>query len=172
MPGPPETAPGVSTFDLTPATEPAGPYRPGQGDLNGLGLIDDADFPPDWQTMPTAAFLVTMGWLALALGKVVPSATVSVTFGGGAPIVNQQATLTNNKVTFTIGRTAGGAGAGDVTFTWPASTFPTPAARPKASVNGIVPGMIAADWVPNGVRIVTLNAAGAATDLPFTVDLP
>jgi hypothetical protein len=156
----PNNAPNASTFDL------ATPRRPTTNDFNGAAKIDDAQYPPDAQTMPSAFEYNTLCLLVVALGKALPVAVVSVTGGNpptlagfaapGSAVVSGSFTLTRNAV-------------GDVSITWPANTFPTPAVAPSVSTN-------AGTWcdadvvaITNGVRVRTYNGTGAATDLSFTV---
>ena len=65
-------------------------------------------------------------------------------------------------------RTTGGASSGDYTITWPANMIP-PVLFAEATIAGLSPGMAAATPLTNGVRVVTVNASGAAADMPFTV---
>lgn len=154
-------SPGTSTFDVVP------PYRASPTDFNGCAKQDDAENPPDAATMPSAAEYNTLCNQAVALGKVVSAAILSLqvvatvysvlafSAAGNAPVLG----------TFTVTKN----GVGDVSITWPANTFPPAVCGPEASLNHTVPGMITAYAITNGVRVVMYNATGAAADMPFTV---
>lgn len=164
-------SPNASTWDLVP------PRRPGVDDFNGCAKMDDAEFPPDPETMPSAAEWNTKGLLLVALGKVVPNARISVHFANGAPTL-ASFTAAPNAVTVTtlsVARTAGGSLAGDVSITWPAGTFPEPLTQPSemgVNVDGPPAAWaISATNIPNGIRVLT-TVAVTATDLPFTVGVP
>ncbi len=153
-------APNASTFDLTP------PTRPGTQTFNGLAKEDDSEDPPNPQTMPNAAEWNTMGWLLLALGRVMPVAIVSVT--GATATVSAFGAAPKNVVTgsFSMAHPATGV----IEMTWAANTFPPAIAQPTASLNS-GPGMIWIEPMTNGVRIHTYDAAGAAADLNFTATI-
>lgn len=153
-------APNASTFDLTP------PTRPGTNDFNGIAKIDDANDPPDVQTMPNAAEWNTMAWLLLSIGRLMPVAALSATGATGAITAFAAAAkeLTSSDITVAHPAT------GICEYTWTANTFPAAALKPTASLN-TGPGMIYAESITNGVRVKTYNAAGAAADLDFTVSI-
>lgn len=150
-----------NTWDLSP------PQRPSLADFNGASKSDEAAYLPDPTTMPNAAEWNTMGRLLAAMGQMVPNASVSIA-SGGSPTVSSVRTAASavNSGTFTVTRN----GAGDVSITWPANTFPATLGPPRAFLNNAGSGMISAVAVTNGMRIRTYNAAGAATDLDFTAD--
>ncbi len=158
----PNTAPGVSTWDLIP------PRRPTTNDFNGAAKIDDATYAPNPQTMPSGAEYNTLCLLMVALGKVLPNAVVSVT-GGNPPTLAGFAAPSSSIVggTFTLTRNS----AGDVSVTWPANTFPTSACAPVVAPNAGALCDVDAVAITNGVRVRTFNAGGAATDLSFTVTI-
>lgn len=171
-----EQAIGISPWDLPT------PRRPGIGDYNGAALEDDAEDVPDPETMPTADLMNGTAITELAIGQVVPHAVLSITFPGGSPAINigtcaagatPGSTSPIGSSSFSVARTSGGAGSGDVTISWAASVLPVAAAAPMATLNGTTPGLICADVTTvagnAGVRIVTKNGSNVATDLPFTV---
>ena len=155
-------APNASTFDLSP------PRRPTANDFNGAAKIDDGNFQPDPQTMPSAAEYNTLCLLHAALGKVAPVAVLSVA-GGVSPSITQFVCAGSLPVigTFTVTRVS----AGNVQITWPANTFPPSVAQPKAYLNGSTCGMITCSPITNGIQVYTFNTAGTATDLSFTADV-
>jgi hypothetical protein len=162
------TAPNLSPWD-----DPTGAHRPGADDFNGAAFQNDPDDEPDPGTQATAELVNTMCLALVSLGKVVANAKVSVKYASGNPVLDTftAAPSAPTSATFTVGRTSGGAGAGDVTITWAAGTFPPALGQPMACLN--VVGAAAA-WgiscanVTNGVRVIT-TVGSTATDLPFTV---
>jgi len=175
-----EQATGVSPWDL-----PA-PRRPVIADFNGASLQDDPADPPDWTEMPTSKNFNGQALTLLGMGQVIENAKLSVVFSGGQPVLDSGVTTagvshgTQSPVIdgdITVLRTVGGAGSGDVFIWWPAGTFPAPTVHPNAGINGATPGCTSADWYTDGsghsgIRVVTQNASGVATDLPFTTDVP
>ena len=167
------TAPNLSPWD-----DPTGAHRPGAADFNGAAFLDDPDDAPDPATQASAALVNTICLALVSLGKVAPNARISVRYASGSPVLDSftAAPSSPTSATFTIGRTPAGTGvngAGDVTISWPAGTFPTAVGQPSACVNFLG---TAGAWnvscanVTNGVRVITA-LAGTATDLPFTVSV-
>ena len=161
-------APLVSPWDLESASSSLPPRRPILNDFNGAVKIDDANYPPDPQTMPNSAELNLYGRIHVAVGAVVPNAILSVT--GGPPTLLagfvSPSTLVSSG-TFTVVRN----GAGDVSITWPANTFPVAQVGPMVSTNAGTQCSGDAVAITNGVRVRTYNSAGAATDYSFTVQI-
>jgi hypothetical protein len=155
------TAPGLSTFDL-----PA-PRRPALADVGGAEKIDDAENPPDPQTMPYAAEYNTFAHLLAAYGRVVSSVKLSIE-GGVAPFIAGLAAAGSNVqvATFTVTHD----GPGDVRITWPPRTMPVPSTAPTATINEDGPFTISAFAIPNGVRVKTYRG-GAPADAAFTVEI-
>lgn len=176
---PNEQCQGISPWDASPAR------RPGPPDFNGIALKNRADAPPNAAQFPTANLLNGEAYMEQGISAVVPNAVISVKFQGGAPVIDYGSTIAgvsngnlppipNSEIT--IERTPGGAVSGDVFLYWAAGTFPPPAYRPTAALNGTTPGLSpACDWYStggnSGVRIVTQDHTATATDLPFTVAL-
>ena len=159
-------SPGQSPFDL------ATPYRPGTNDFNGNAKTDAID-RPDPVTMPNAPEWTELCALAIAYGRVISAAKVSVKYVTGSPALDSFCAPGSNVVsgTFTIARTGGGAASGDISITWAANTFPPQSVQPSARLNGTTPGIICCSSITNGVRVVTQDHTGAATDLPFTAEI-
>lgn len=155
-------APNASTFDLATSR------RPGTDDFNGIAKVDDAAYQPDPTTQPNAAEWNTIEWLLLAVCRVMPVMVLSIT-GGNPPTLANFLTAPKNIIAgnLTITRV----GAGNVQITWPAGKFPPSASPPIAGLNSGGSGMIDAVVISNGVQVRTYNAAGAATDLSFTVSV-
>jgi len=172
-------AAGQSTFDGNPYTSPpiTTPYRPGDPDFNGRSLVDSQVNPPDPGSMVTANLLNGEAAEIIALRRLIHSATVSAKYVAGSPLVDSFAAGPSSfhaqvpTAQFSIARTGGGAAAGDVTITWPANSLPPNLTKPHATPNGVVPCMIAVDYVTNGVRVVTQDKNGNGIDIPFTVNI-
>lgn len=153
------------TWDIEAAD--GGPRRPSLEDVGGATLEDDADDPPDPQTMPYAAQLNQLQKQAAAVGKVVPFVAYSVHFASGTPSVVASTMPRSSVPVFTPSHP----GAGDTTITWPAGTFPPATLQPIAVLNQDVGELvgITAVQVTNGVRVRTYRATGGAADLDYTV---
>lgn len=151
----------ISTWDL------ATPRRPSLDDFEGAEKQNDDDFPPDPEKDPTAEEYNELCQLVVGFGRMIPNAIVCVA-GGATPSVAGFSAMPIAVITstFTVTRN----GAGDVSITWPANTFPTPICRPRAYLNA-GPGMPHAVAITNGVRVHTYNSSGVATDLDFSVDV-
>ncbi|WP_394849714.1 hypothetical protein LZC95_19955 [Pendulispora brunnea] len=117
---------GQSTFDEAP------PRRPGLSTFNGAAKADDAEFPPDPKTMPSAAEYNALCRLVIAYGKVVPVAIVDVAFTGGAASVQRFVAAGSHVTTasFTVQRT----GPGDTDVLWPEDAFPAPVVDADATI--------------------------------------
>lgn len=162
---------GISTFDGNPnAQVPTSVgYRPGAPDFNGAALVDDTVYPPDPQTMPTAALFNTIDWTIVSLGKMCEVGTFAVT-AGSSPIMTSWQTAANLITTnpFTLIRN----GVGDYTIEWAANTFPI-TGQPRAWLNAILGAHAYAIGIINlltGVRVTTV-IDGALADIPFSVAL-
>lgn len=150
-----------STWDL------AVPRRPGVDDYNDCAKEDDAAFPANPLTMPTAPEYNELCAHDVVYGRMTPNATISIASGATPSVLDFTAAPSDVVLaTFAVTRNA----AGDVSITWPANTFPPALTRPKAFLNN-GPGMIWADNITNGVRVKTYDKGGALTDTDFTVDV-
>ncbi len=156
-------SPTTLVYDIVP------PRRPGIGDVGGGAKLDDQDYPPDPVTMMSAADENQQENLLVAFGKVTPSAVLSTKYTSTVPSIDLFSCASSLPVlgTFTVVAN----GTGDASITWPANTFPAPAARPKGGITGATVGMIAVESITNGVRIRTFGSGGAAADLPATVEI-
>lgn len=103
------------------------------------------------------------------LSRVASPSKLTVRFNAGAPFVHSIATVRGDVLT--NGITVTDAGTGVTQLTWPADTFPPFITDPIASINGTTAGMIAAQYIANGVEVRTFGSNGSAADLPFTVSL-
>lgn len=145
------------TWDIRPAR------RPSLEDVGGATLIDDAENPPDPETMPYADQLNQLQKQAQAVGRAIFACGFELLISGGVPAIGRVSAPST-----TVDASAFGIvdnGNGDTTVTWPAGTFPTPALPPKAYMtsDGSWLDPIVLE-VANGLRIKTRNSAGTLTD--------
>lgn len=145
------------------------PHRPGTEHVGFDDLENLASKPPDPRTEPTAEAWNERSRVLSGLSRVSSTLKLSVTFSGGDPAVASFAQPGTNLIIGDFVPTDNGVG--DTTITWPANRLPPSICKSMAYLNGIAPGMIASEPVSNGVRVVTLDNAGAPADLPFTVEV-
>jgi sugar/nucleoside kinase (ribokinase family) len=160
------------TFDLTP------PRRPSLADLGGAAKQDDAAFPPNPLTMPTAENWNHFARALEAWGKVVPFLVVTIHILAGTPTL---VSVESVRSTFTLTYLQGivgllvDNGAGDTTFDYTsiAGQFVPPTRPPHVDVidatGARYPGV--SQPTATSVRIVTQNAGGVATDYSFVLTL-
>lgn len=154
------STPTESSFDL------ASPRRPTSEDFNDVAKTNKPGYVPNPATQPNAEEWNFIEWLLLSLGRVTCVAKFGVT-GGVSPALN--AVMSANSVVINATITVTRHSIGDVSLTWPANTFPAPAAPPEATINGTAKGMVTATSETNGVRVRTWDGTAAAADLSFTV---
>lgn len=157
------TTPSTCVFDLTP------PRRPGIDDVGGGAKQDDIFFPPDPVEMPTGADDNQHQNLHVRACGIVPAATVTVHFSGSTPSVFLVQALSLAVVSGTF--TVTDLGVGITKLSWAANKFPARIADHRAWATG---GAIASATAETGTNFVTVrtgNAAGAAADIPFVVDI-
>lgn len=155
--------PVLLTYDIVP------PRRPSIDDVGGAAFQDDQKNPPNQATMPSSAMENQNEMQVQAAHKVLPVCVFSIKFTTGTPSLDSFSTLSSLPITGTF--TFVDNGTGDTSVTWPANTFPTAINKPKGGITGATIGQIAVEAITNGVRVRTANAAGAATDLPCTVEV-
>jgi hypothetical protein len=141
------------------------PYRPGIDDVGGGQKLDDSEFPPDPQTMPTAADFNEMGMLLVALGKVTGAALILVA-NSGAPVITGLRAAGSAIVAgdFTVTRHA----AGDIEIQCPGTKIVQPFA-------GLAFTQKAGDYratgrvnaTSDGIRIETRDSTGTLVDADF-----
>ncbi len=159
-------APDELTFDIVP------PRRPSLDDCGGGKLIDDAENPPDPETMPYAAQLNQLQKQVARFGGSVAVARFSIVFNAGTPSIGQFVCLPTGPITSTF--TVTDNGNGDTTISWPANTFPSSVLKPAGlTLNEDVAAQAPVAWMPdaNSVRVKTRNAAGTLTDIVFSVEV-
>lgn len=146
------------------------PRRPGIDDVGG-GAKENEIARPDPVRHLTAEDVNQLSKQVVAEGKVGVLARISVTQTAGAypatPLMQSCRPSEVTNETFTVTKN----GVGDVSVTWPAGTFPTPVARPRAHVVGDTPLLITAKPITNGARVRMQNAAGTPTDSDFELDV-
>ena len=160
-------------YDLQPA-----PRRPGTDDVGGFAKQDTTQ-PADPVTGLRASDWNQIAQLITKACKMTPLLIVCVRYSGGNPVIDSIACPSGNVAIgagayqVNIARTGGGAGSGDVTITWTAGALPSlGTSQPWWCVLNDLLGSNrapSAQAVANGVRVVTTNGAGAATDIAFTV---
>lgn len=166
------SAPQFSTWDG--GTGDSGtelPRRPSTDDLGGDAKQDNHEAPPDDVEHFTAA-----GWNQLvkqvaALARVAASSKIELRFTGSTPFVSR---VTSPRSDVTIATfTLTDNGAGDTSVVWPADTFPPTACSPTgltliSSSTAVLDGHV--EEIANGIRVRT-KSAGAATDIPWTIEV-
>jgi hypothetical protein len=169
----------VNTWEILPAS--GGAHRPSLADMGGAALANDTSNPPVGDgTQPTDAMLNQGQYQAYAQGQTAHSARITVKFSSG-PVIDRLQTCSSllSSANFTLTRTAGGAGAGDVTIDWLTGVLPPLICDPMVTINDVTQLTANAPLVqvvaspPAGhvqIRIVT-PLAGTPTDMRFTVSV-
>lgn len=148
------------------------PRRPTVDDVGGDQKVDSIEHPPNPVEHPTADGWNQKAKQIPALGRVVGACKICIEFDAGAPFV-ESASACGTAVaasTFTVEDN----GAGDVSVTWPANTFPLPICRPTGltvfSAGATrVSGQV--EVITNGVRVRTFNASDVATDAAWSLEI-
>jgi hypothetical protein len=159
----------VCTFDETP------PRRPGEDDFDGFDKVDDAAYPPNPVTDPTAKGWVQGAQLVQRLAGLVPHTSLSMTtdVGLSASVVTHCSSLIASVTTSTFTATPDGFGS-YVDVTWPAGTFPT-AVRPPQAIPIGQPSdddpVVSAEAITNGVRVWMQNGAGSTLGSNCNIDI-
>jgi hypothetical protein len=147
------------------------PRRPSVDDLGGDTKLDNYEEPPD-----DAEHFTAQGWNQLvkqvaALARVTPAAKLEVRFNSGAPYIARVASPRADVAPSTF--TPTDHGAGDVSITWPADTFPPTVCSPTgltllSNAGAVVDGHV--EEIANGIRVRT-RSGGVAADVPWTITL-
>ena len=151
------------TYDQTP------PHRPGIDELGG-GAKTNGLPEPDPVTMLRAEDVNQLSQQAAAVGRVMPVALLQVDVSGIVYGATALACAPTGMTTsdFNLVRN----GAGDVTITWTADLLPSPAARPRVSVQGSTPLLTAVQSVSAvSCRVRMVTHANTATDSSFDLDI-
>lgn len=156
------------SFDLTP------PFRPSLASLGGAAKRDDARFPPDPVTMPTAMNWNFIVQLLVAQAKFMPFISFIVDFISGTPtIVNVRSArpALEDPSLFTV--TDQGSGLTRISWAAVANQFPPRNDYPRIFV------LDDGSWLTptfditlaNSVLVKTRDSSGAPADAPFVIDI-
>ena len=159
----------ICTFDEVP------PWRPGESDLDGFDKVDDAAYPPNPVTDPTAKGWVQMAQLVQKMAGLVPHTSLSVSVDNSLSVatVNSCTSLITGVTTSTFTAIANYPLA-NVTITWPAGTFPTAVRDPQAIMTGALSGnvvIVSAEAITNGVKVHSEDGTGYGTGQNFNLDI-
>ncbi len=158
---------GILPWDIP--GELGGPRRGSVEDYGGAQLEDEDPAPPRDGSMLYADMGNSLQLAAAAADKVHFALGISVTLDlSNNPALSKATGPAEAAVLGTVTLTANGAG--DVSLTWPANTFPPSILGPIATLNdGTGGGGISAVPITNGVRVYTKNASDVAAYRAFTV---
>ncbi|MGN6107660.1 MAG: hypothetical protein ACTHU0_21300 [Kofleriaceae bacterium] len=148
-------------------TADGGPRRPSIANVGGAALTEKPPNPPQDGTMLYAD--MCNGWqhLLRGLGAVTATLKLEVRFSAGTPAVH--ALLATKDGLEVDDFVVTDNGTGDTTITWPADAIPPTTITPGVRIRGATCAIGQAEYVTNGVRVYTFNAAGVATDADFAV---
>jgi hypothetical protein len=114
------------TFDITPAR------RPSLADVGGASKTDDAEFPPNPETDPTAPEWNFFAQAVARYGGLNAVCVFEVTFFAGAPTITAFAALRTSLEAASVTPTDNGVG--DTTFAFPSGVLPPRVVRGHAWV--------------------------------------
>jgi len=157
--------PIVNTLALVP------PRRPTIEDFGGVAKKDDAKYPPNPVTMPTAPDWNEKVRMLAAAWRVIPVAIIPVTFPSpGTPTIGTPTCGNEELMPPATPFTATPNAPGDTTITWPANTFPASIIPPMAiiTIDGSWAQPVALP-VSNGVQVKTRTTAGVLNEADFFV---
>lgn len=150
------------TYDQAP------PHRPGLDELGGGAKVNGTPAPDPVRQL-RAEDVNQLSQQAAAVARVTPVAVLQVDQTAGAytkaALSCQPTGVALADITVTKN------GTGDVSVTWPSDAFPSKIANPRAYVVGTTPLLVAVEVIANGARVRLLNAAGAAADSAFDLDV-
>lgn len=154
------------TYDLTP------PRRPSLDDLGGAAKRDDAAFPPNPLTMPTAQNWNQFARLDEGRGKFDIFITFEIRFNAGAPYIASVRSMRSSLTTASFAAPTDN-GAGDTTISWApiAASFPPKNREPGVELIGDGDYRVPTTdtTTANTVRVRTRDGTGALVDAPFYV---
>ena len=142
------------------------PRRPSLDDVGGGAKANDAKYPPDPETMPTAEDENQAENLLVGLCEVAPTLSVHVTFSGGTPQLAAFAKMATNIVSGDITLTDDATGQTSITLA--SGKLPVTAMPPSIQVYGEV-DRVWAEAVTGGWRVHTKLGA-TYTDVAFKID--
>lgn len=153
------------TFDLLPAR------RPSLADVGGAAKENDAEFPPNPVTDPTAEEHNFFARAVQGYGRVVASAVLRIEFSAGAPFVHSVKSPRSSLLVSSFALTD--AGTGTTNIGWSAGVLPPVEMLPHAWV--IVDGAFLQPTVTmlSGQSFVvkTRGSGGALVGVPFQVTI-
>jgi len=156
------------SFDQNP------PFRPSLASLGGAAKRDDAKFPPNPVTMPTAMNWNFFARLLEGLGKFCPFISFEVQFNSGAPYIASVRSMRpalEDANLFTL--TDQGDGLTRISWAAVAAQFPPRNDYPRVFL--LDDGAFLAPTfdlsLANTVLIKTRNSAGAGVNVAFMVDV-
>lgn len=156
------------SFDLTP------PFRPSLASLGGAAKRDDARFPPDPVTMPTA-----MNWNFFArmfegLGKFVPFISFQISYIAGTPtLVNVRSMRPSLEEPSLFTVTDQGDGLTRISWAAVAAQFPQRNDYPRIFLldDGTFYAPTFDLTMANSVLVKTRDNTGAPVDADFVIDI-
>lgn len=148
--------------------------RPSLEDMGGARFEDDTTNPPphDGVKFLYDDLLNQLQRQVAAMGRLIPSARITIAYSGGTPSIAKLVTMASNLVAadFTITDNA----TGDTTIAWAAGKLPAVESDPSVAIlRGSASGVLVAELTAptaTSVRVKTLDD-GVAADLRFTVDI-
>jgi len=141
-------------------------------DVGGARFADDVDYPPpkDGTKYPYGDLLNQLQTQVAAMGRMIPSARMTISFSAGTPSIAKLTAMSELLVPGDFALTDNGAG--DTTITWAAGKLPPVECDPMISIHkGALSGVLAAELstpTVTSVRIRTLDD-GVAADMRFTI---
>ena len=146
------------------------PYRPSLTTFGGATKLDDQTYPPDPETMLTAAQENQKESALAGLARIAPLARLYIKFSGGTPSL--YAVLGFGSLLQTTDFTVTDSGTGVTTITCPATKIPGPTFPAGLTLlsSSDVRGSAVVNGGGNGLIVYTRNSAGTLADVDFTVD--
>jgi hypothetical protein len=159
------TTPTVNTLALVP------PRRPTIEDLGGEAKENDAKFPPNPVTQPTAEDWNEKVRMLAAAWRTVPVAVIPVTFVAGVPTIGDVQCGNPALVAGDFTPTDHGGTGGDTTIAWAADTFPAAICPAVVEINMTTGNWFVPIKIPgtNEIRIQTPDSTSTLADADFTL---
>lgn len=146
------------------------PYRPSLTSFGGATKIDDQTYPPDPETMLTAAQENQKENALAGLSRIAPLARLYVKFSGGTPSL--YAVLAFGSELQISDFTVTDSGTGTTSITCSATKIPGPAFPSGLTLlsSSDVRGSAVVNGGGDGIIVYTRNSAGTLADIDFVVD--
>jgi len=150
---------------------PVLPRRPSVEDVGCATLMNVAGSVADPQTMPEADGWNQRSWQISALCRMTPAVRVSVEFLLGVPTITELVAMDDNMslVSGHISVIQALAGVGRTDITWVANALPPSMTLPWGGMQTGGVGVVSATPITNGIRVHTLNEAGAYANRNYTI---